>query len=214
MSSYVRPAVAEQTYRDADGAVIEYGNQWGVEGPPADRYSVDSHPERFAALHQIANALIDYLQEVYQVEITDDLSCARVFTHPPVDVLRAVRVEPASGDAAAMTFAFTGYPGVVVHAGLLHDFWYPACGCDACDETWQSVADELEWNVLAVVSGGYREEVRGSRREPWIAYELRSTDGSRRSGGSAASSDAGAQIRAAARRLTALPDGWAAWPPR
>lgn len=91
MSSYVRPAVAEQTYRDANGAVIEYGNRWGSEGPAEDFYSVDSHPERFAPLHQIADALIDYLQRNYQVEITDDVSCVQDVRYPPPDSQRAVR---------------------------------------------------------------------------------------------------------------------------
>lgn len=54
---------------------------------------------------------------------------------------------PAAADAAVLTFVFTDYPGVIVHAGLLHDFLYPVCGCDACDETWQSVAEDMEWNV-------------------------------------------------------------------
>ena len=43
--------------------VIEYGNRWASRGgtPPEDSYSVDEHPERFAPLHTVAAALIDYL---------------------------------------------------------------------------------------------------------------------------------------------------------
>jgi hypothetical protein len=215
VSSYVRPVIAAQTYRDADGAVIEYGNRWGSAGPAASSYSVDTHSERFAPLHQIADALIDYLQRTYQVEVTDDPSCVEDLKRPPVNPLRAVRLTPTAADAAILTFVFTNYPGLIVHAGLLHDFVYPICGCDACDETWQSVADELEWNVEAVVSGGYREDVRGSAHEPWIWCQLTAADGSHKSSrGGVATAEAGAGLRAASERLQELPGRWAAWPRR
>src|SRR5580765_5529275 len=167
MSEYVRPVIAAKLCRDADGSVIAYGSRWGIEGPPEDTYSVDSHPERFEPVHRIAEALIEYLQREYDVQIIDDLSCAADVRYN-VNARRAVRVAPRSSDAASLTFVFTDYPGVVVHAGLLHDFLYPQCGCDACDENWESVADELERTVLAVVSGGYREEVRGGETDVWV----------------------------------------------
>jgi hypothetical protein len=213
VSSYVRPAVVAQPCRDADGAVIEYGHRWGSEGPPADSYSVDSHPERFAPLHQIADALIDYVQRSYQVEVTDDLRFVQDLRRPRADALRAVRLVPAAADAAVLTFVFTAYPGVIVHAGLLHDFVYPGCGCDACDETWRSVADELELTVQAVVSGGYREEVRGSPdNHPWIWCYMTAEDGSHNSsGGADAGAEAGAELLAASARLNQLPGGWAPW---
>jgi hypothetical protein len=158
--------------------------------------------------------LIDYLQRSYDVEITDDLSCGHDVCSG-VDAVRAVRLTPAAADAAPLTFGYLGGSGLVVHAGLLHDFLFPVCGCDACDETWSSVADELEWNVQAVVSGGYREEVRGSEREPWIWHQLTAVEGARASsGGRDASAEAGPHLLAAAARLEAMPRGWAAWPAR
>lgn len=77
-SSYVRPVVAGKTYHDALGVEFEYGERWGIERPPAGSYSVDSHPERFAPLHGIADALIEHLQSTYDVEVTDDLSFAPI----------------------------------------------------------------------------------------------------------------------------------------
>ena len=61
---------------------------------------------------------------------------------------------------------FTAYPGIFLHAGLLHDFHYPACGCDACDSNWVAEADGLEQQVLAVVTGHYREGIERGLR-PW-----------------------------------------------
>ena len=57
MSSYVRPLIEAPVFRDADGAVINYGSRWHGS-PPEDTYSVDTHPERFAPLHVVADALI------------------------------------------------------------------------------------------------------------------------------------------------------------
>ncbi|WP_404810209.1 DUF6226 family protein [Microbacterium terricola] len=33
-----------------------------------------------------------------------------------------------------MTFVLTEFPGVHLRAGVLHDFHFPTCGCDACDD--------------------------------------------------------------------------------
>ena len=40
-------------------------------------------------------------------------------------------------------------PGIYMQAGLLNDFQFPACGCDACDSTWAAEASELEQLVQA-----------------------------------------------------------------
>jgi hypothetical protein len=94
VTSYVRPAVAEQTYRDADGAVIEYGNRWGSEGLAADSYSVDSHPERFAPVHRIAHALVDTCSAHISGAGVDQ-NCEQDLQYPRHD-----------------------YPGIIVHAAL------------------------------------------------------------------------------------------------
>jgi hypothetical protein len=213
VSSYVRPTIGEQIFRDVDGAVIEYGARWGVQGPPVDRYSLALHPERFAPLHRVGEALIDHLQRSYDVEVADDPTFVQHMGYP-VDAVRGVRLTPAAADAAPLTFVFTAYPGLIVRAGLLHDFPYPVCECEACDETWASVADELEWTVDTVVSGGYREEIGGTEREPSCWYVLRAADGTRTSSGGNSRTRDAAQLQRASKRLAALPGGWAAWPRR
>lgn len=42
----------------------------GQGSPPEDTYSVDTHPERFAPPHTVAEALIGHLRETYDVEST------------------------------------------------------------------------------------------------------------------------------------------------
>lgn len=119
---------------------------------------------------------------------------------------------PSTLNAASLTFAFTPYPGLIVHAGALHDFAFPMCGCDACDESVSSVADRLESTVQAVVPGGFREHVRDGDGELWISYQLTTAEGSRSGSGLV---DTGARASAAFRdactRLDRTPGGRVAW---
>jgi hypothetical protein len=41
--------------------------------------------------------------------------------------------------------------------------WFPACGCDACDDGSQEVLDELDRHLLGVVSGTFRRLSSGDR---------------------------------------------------
>lgn len=126
------------------------------------------------------------------------------------DVVRAVRIRPNDPNCASLTLVFTGYPGIYMHAGLLHDFHYPVCGCDACDSTWQAEADELEQQVFATVGGNYRETIERGLH-PWIDYAFTYPDGA--SSGKSRSQDLPAQrVKDAKPILRELPDGWAPWP--
>lgn len=112
-----------------------------------------------------------------------------------------------------MTFVFTAFPGLLVHAGLLHEFPYPLCGCDTCDTTWQREADDFEKLVLAVVDGSYSESVERRYGEPAAWYQVRYPNGS--SGGSSSATTIEPDRLAAAERvLDQLQSGWAAWPRR
>lgn len=211
MTGYLRPAVPPRVFRDADGEVIEYGERWAGHSPPEDSYSVTSNLERFAPLHAVADALIRYLGAVYDVEIIEDPALAADLMHERHDVTRAVRITPNKRDAATLTFVFTSFPSVIVHAGLLQDFLYPICGCDACDETWESLAEEMEWQVPAVVSERFREYVRSG---PTVGMSLGASDGSGRSGEFLSSHLPPERVAAAERRLAELPGTWSPWPSR
>lgn len=206
----MRPAIEARVFRDADGAVIDYGNRW-PGSPPEDTYSVDTHPERFAPIHAVADALIAHLRETYDVEIEEGAETAVDLLRPAFhEVVRAVRIRPDDPTCASLTLVFTDYPGILMHAGLLHDFHYPICGCDACDSTWEAEADELERHVFATVGGRYRETIeRGFR--PWIEYAFTYPDGS--SSGRSRSQDLPAQRLADAKPiLRDVAGGWAPWP--
>lgn len=175
---------------------------------------MDSHPERFAGLHDVARALIDHLTAVYNVDVQDDPAHARELLMERRDVRQAVKVTPRHSGAASLTFVLTEYPGVVVHAGVLHDFPFPVCGCDACDETVETTADRLEMLVLSVAAGGYSERYPVGRKR-WSEYALTAFDGSGSESGQGepAPADA-ARLHDAEMRLRGVPGGWSPWPLR
>lgn len=211
---YVRPALPEDTYYAEDGAVIPYGRRWGDGPPDPDSYSVTSHTERFAGLHVVARALIDHLAAVYDVDVREDNEVAADLVVDVRDVVAPIRVTPRAAGAAPLTFVLTGFPGVVVHAGVLHDFPFPGCGCDACDETVLTEADRLERMVLSVAAGGYAERYPVGRRR-WREYALTAFDGS---GAESGKGEPGpideARLHEAEIRLRDVPGGWSPWPPR
>lgn len=209
VSSYRRPSIDSPVFRDADGQVIEYGRRWEAS-PPVDTYSVDTHPERFAPLHTVADALVAHLAETYDVRITEspDVAADLLFQSGPV--VRAVRIEPNDPQCASITLVYTDYPGIFMHAGLLHDFFYPMCGCDACDSTWDAEANELERHVFAVAGGRYRESVADGP-DAGIEFTLENPDGT--SQGRRGVTDLPAdRVEAARPILRALSDRWAPWP--
>lgn len=211
---YVRPRLPAVTYYSDEGEPIPYGRQWGSGGPDPDSYGVDSHPERFAGLHDVAQALINHLAAVYDVEVHTNPAHAAELLMEARDVLQAVKVTPRRSGAAPLTFVLTGYPGVIVHAGVLHDFPFPVCGCDACDETAETTADRMELLVLTVAAGGYSERYPvGSQR--WSEYALTAYDGSGSESGKGEPGPAATdRLHDAEIRLRDVTGGWRPWPLR
>lgn len=211
MHTYRRPPIEPQAFRDASGEIVAYGRRW--EGAPAeDAYSVVSHPERFAPLHDVADSLIAHLNAHYDVDLVEAIEVAEDLLASPDDVVRAIRVVPGDEECAALTFVFTGFPGIRLHAGLLHDFAYPVCGCDACDDDTVSEASRLEEQVTAVVTGHYRESIGGGR-EPWVESSSTYAEGSA-SGQSPAGEFPPARLASAEVRLRGRVTPWRAWPLR
>lgn len=211
---YVRPHLPPTTYYSREGEPIPYGRQWGEDGPDADSYSVDSHPERFAGLHIVARALIDHLTAVYDVDVHEDPLHAGELVMEAQDVLQAVKVTPWRSGTAPLTFVLTGYPGLIVHAGVLHDFPFPVCGCDACDETAESAAERLELLVLAVAAGGYSERYPVGRRR-WSEYAVTAFDGfGSESGQGEPGPVSAARLHDAEIRLRDVAGAWSPWPLR
>lgn len=208
---FARPDLASPVYRGVDGNAINYGNRWGSDSPPEDSYSVETHSERFEGLHEVARALIEYLESTYDVDVSREPAHAADVSMNADEVMDVARLTPRDPLAAPLTFVLTSSPGVVVHAGVLHDFPFPICGCDACDETAESEASRLETLVLGVAAGGYGERYPVGRKK-WAEYALFAADGSGNESGSGPRGATTAQLAAAEERLRAVPDGWRPWP--
>lgn len=109
MSTYVRPAWPDPVFRDRAGAVMSYGSRWRSDGPPPETYSLVTHSDRFVPLHLVADALIGYLQETYDVQVTWDASYAEDFLRSP-DLERVARVTPNDSAAAPLTIGLSTFP--------------------------------------------------------------------------------------------------------
>ncbi|MFB7892075.1 DUF6226 family protein [Microbacterium sp. NPDC056044] len=211
MPGYLRPSPARRVFVDDSGAPIAYGERWGGESPPTDTYSVTSNLDRFAPLHDVADALIVWLQQSFDVVIDESLDVAADLARVPKDAVRAVRMRPADEAASPLTFVFTSFPGIHLHAGFLVDAFFPVCGCDACDETWETGADELENTVRAVVEGGLSESFTKGAELP-VSFRLQFGEGWR--GGDSRAEDHPAERLAAAMAALAAHRTWRAWPRR
>jgi len=214
MEPYVRSAIRAQDFRDAEGNVIPYGQRWGMEPPPDDAYSVVTHPERFQPVHDVARALIGYLERTYDVAVSQDPALLADLPERLVGATAVARLTPANLRSAPITVVFTDMPGIGVMAGVLLVEPLPLCGCDACDESWETAADDLEWLVLAVVEGGFTEGVT-RRPRARVSYKLERSDSYRGGEGLRAGADTTRRELSAARAgLAQIGGAWAAWSPR
>ncbi|AIY00608.1 hypothetical protein ART_1009 [Arthrobacter sp. PAMC 25486] len=214
---YVRPVFPPAVFRDSAGSVVEYGAQWRQRDVPEEAYSRVSHPERFAGIHQVADALVDHVLATYDCTRQDgpDLVPQQGgVANPRVQTVRVVKLVPAHSDAAALVIEYLDFPSVRVHVGLLHSFPAPNCDCDACDETLDSAAGELEQVILAVVAGGFRESITEGRT-PNVHMSLVFPGGSSTSEGPLRfSSLPRERVEEAQVRFGTLPYGWQPWPVR
>lgn len=209
MDGYQRPDIGPVVILDEAGNEIPYGQRW--EGiPPDESYSVVSHPERFAPLHDVADALVDHLIGHFDVTADHDPPLNSLHHGPEVDVVRAVRLTPSDPGAAPLTFIHTQLPGIHLHAGAVTSWSFPSCGCDACDEVWDEVADELEETVRAVVTGGFAERLRRQGLSWWMEHSTSSRD--RDSWASQRVSRG--EVKELRGRMSEVPDNWHAWPRR
>jgi hypothetical protein len=120
-------------------------------------YERVTNPERFAALHEAARELVNDLRQRFDILVEA--------TAPEADnlrsnVLSAVRVSPRN-DGAAVTVALTDFPGLYVRFGSEHAETFPQCGCDACDEQPDQLAENLREKLESVAYGRFSEPAGG-----------------------------------------------------
>lgn len=197
---FARPPLAIPEFVDDDGQVIDYGSRWSGGSPPEDSYSRVSHPERFAPVLSVVDALVDHLETWYLVDVDRGTDGPRT---------RLVHLRPTTGAAITITATVESVE-IEIEAGALFRDRVPGCTCDACDETAESVADQLEETLLAIAAGGLREVFPVGQRR-WLHTQIRTPDGGgRSSGGEPDPSVPAERLTEAAEILEGLSDGW--WP--
>jgi hypothetical protein len=122
MSEYVRPVIAERTYFDNDGRVIEYGNRppdVGGDGLPRGT-NMFTNEDRFLPIFTVADALIEHIQAEFDVTLSELTRFPNPFrtgepqTTEDGDVYsRIIRIDPARADQAPLTIGFGRTPGQV-----------------------------------------------------------------------------------------------------
>lgn len=210
MDTYRRPDVPAAVFHDATGAVVPHGSRWGPDGPPEDSYSVVTHSERFRPLHTVADAVAAHLAARYDVDVEHEDAPAR----DEPGAVRVTTLRPRDPDAATVTLVRTDFPGVVVRAGHLLSAHLPPCGCDACDDTWEQVADELEHTVAAVVAGTFQEWCARRDGVTWAGHALGPHRGRSSSGETVAGTASDGRGATACAGPGDAPVVWAPWPLR
>lgn len=211
MKTYERPQIEPPVFTDDTGQAISYGHRWEEE-PPEDSYSKTSNTERFDPIVHVAEAMIAYLISKYDVTVTEH-SPHEATPEDPENVVKALTLTPSNPQSAPLKFEFTDFPGIRLHAGLMHVFLFPACGCDACDEDWTTCIDEFEEDVLAVVEGNYQEYVEGTLKL-WQGYHLTTSNGSYRGGRGWATKEARQRAKHSRKMLEGFGGKWRPWPLR
>ena len=200
MKPFVRPTIDIAVFRDADGDVIDYGRRWwptGDEGPD-DTYSVTLHPERFAPLRVVAEALVEHLERTYDLTRStfgDD-----------------IHLVPAHEEAAPLVFRSVSSSPVTCTAGIATDIaWF--CPCDHCDEDLMVAIDRLEREVAMVAGGRLREWLEETDDGWWVRHRFVTTDDDDDSHGSSTrvARDQEAHQQEVFRTV---PFRWAPWPLR
>ena len=127
------------------------------EMPTEDAYGRVTNPERFRVLHLTALQSLARLEAEFEVRREegyglDDKLEQRLRLDRP-----SVRLTPVDPEAAPLTVAFSGFPGLHLRFGYWWTELLPACGCDACGDSGEDLAERLTRLVEALTAGRFRE---------------------------------------------------------
>ena len=132
---------------------------WGPEGAPPEAYSRITDAERFAPIHSFAEHALAQLTSQYDVEREEGYDLDPNLN--PSELARpTVRLTPCTQLGAPLQVSFTKFPGLSIRFGRWCREHFPACGCDACDETAGSTIENLSFVIDNVVTGHFTERVQ------------------------------------------------------
>ncbi|PJI53767.1 hypothetical protein CTI14_23830, partial [Methylobacterium radiotolerans] len=152
--AYVRPVLPLLDFHDESGDVIRYGHRWPDGIAPEESYSRESHPERFAPLPLVVDALVEHLRREYTVEVRREAG---------EGATERIVLAPARGAQIAIT------PGRSLRLRRRRRLFHaivPSCISRCVRETAETAADELERIVLSHRRRGSGEYPVGRRAWP------------------------------------------------
>ncbi len=188
-------------------------DRWGADGPPREAYSRVTNPERFAPLHTIAAQLLHRLELEFDVDRVEAYGVDPYLETRFNAVARpTVKLTPRQIDGAPVAISFSAFPGLHVRFGHRATRAFPACGCDACDETAEKEAETFNWLTENVIEGRFKEEIWISdSQSAWTRTEFWSTDGASERNNSTIDWEEAQQLLHNQKRLTYE---WAPWSKR
>jgi Family of unknown function (DUF6226) len=137
--------------------------------PLDEEYSRVADPGKWRIIGARAEAWLVALVEVGLATVERDAAVQWTET-PGTVVTRSDRLVPRPIDAVCLVVARSRIAdvddaGVTLGVGdpAVCIAWIPECGCDACDSGSQSELDQLDAQILAVVSGRFRRLSAGDR---------------------------------------------------
>lgn len=173
-----------------------------------DAYGRVTNPGRYRLLHDAAEAVLADLENNYQVTRTDVRADAELTRNRPAS--RVERLTPVNPGGAPATVAFTDFPGLMIRLGRWRVDAFPHCGCDACDEDPQDLAETMSNMLRALALGNFSESVTPGT-PPTVSYKFIPPNG-HRSGSSTDFQDSRIEVNPGVPEPPAA--GWQPWVPR
>ena len=174
----------------------------------AEERSRVTDPQRYGALQDAAETLLDEMTRTYVVERREAKESLTAGLDGPL--VRTVWLVPHSLAAAPLSMVFTDFPSVILRLGRWYQQSLPSCGCDACDEDPAELITTLRARAAALIEGGLWERVCRGLTGSWSETRLIGPDF--RVAQQAPLEAAAA--RAARREGFAAAVQWAPWPRR
>ena len=116
-----------------------------------------TNPERFRALHTAMLDTLARLEREFEARREEGYGLDKELERDFTLARPTVRLTPADLRAAPITVVFSDFPGLHIRFGKWWQEPFPVCGCDACAESGEQLAEELARLVDSVIAGRFRE---------------------------------------------------------
>ena len=141
-------------------------------------YSRVTNPERFASLHDSTAELLRRLQDEFDLERAEGYALDPELAGGLKIARPSVTLVPRNAGAAPIAVVFSTFPGVRVRLGYWYMSAFPACGCDACEETVEGETERLLSLIDSLTAGRFREAIQiPAEGQAWRLTEFWSAGG-------------------------------------